>query len=183
MLSGVQPRPQGPPREKLPTKDSSGASHADGPGDEVGEAHWKDWGRGEGLDGGRDREGKCSLARTTRVKSQSEIFLILNYCLVETTPKPEKIIEFLPSPSPPPVTESASPVPTDFTTWDQNPRDLEFSYERPYRIRIHPQSGWSGLTRTAKNLRNVTSSEHDAADIVQVLPKPPSIASIPSKCR
>ena len=69
MLSGVQPRPQGPPREKLLTKDSSGASHAEGPGDEVGEAHWKDWGRG-------DREGKCSLARTTRVKSQSEIFLI-----------------------------------------------------------------------------------------------------------
>ena len=29
-------RPQGPPREKLPTNDlSSGASHAEGPGDEV----------------------------------------------------------------------------------------------------------------------------------------------------
>ena len=32
----LQPRPQGPPREKLPPKDlSSGASHAEGPGDEV----------------------------------------------------------------------------------------------------------------------------------------------------
>ena len=32
-----QPRPQDPPREKLPTKDrhSSGASYAEGPGDEV----------------------------------------------------------------------------------------------------------------------------------------------------
>ena len=30
-----QPRPQGPPREKLPMNLSSGASHAEGPGDEV----------------------------------------------------------------------------------------------------------------------------------------------------
>ena len=31
-----QPRPQGPPCEKLPTKDLSSSGNAEGPGDEVG---------------------------------------------------------------------------------------------------------------------------------------------------
>ena len=36
----TQPRPQGPPREKLPTR----ASHAEGPGDEVDYNYYRDHG-------------------------------------------------------------------------------------------------------------------------------------------
>ena len=99
----------------------------------------------------------------------------------DASPEPDVIFKLLRSRSAPLLSEPASSAPPDSSPWDQNqnPRDLE----RPYRIRVHRRSRRPGLSRTAKNLMSVTSSEHDLTDIVHALPKPPSAASIPSKCR
>ena len=109
--------------------------------------------------------------------------LNFNYIpLPEPPSKSENSFEFI---TPPSITElrSAAPLPSHDQTHNRNFKDQELSNERPYRLKLSPQSG--GLVRTpvAKSLMSLKTCDHHVSDVANALPKPPPSASIPSKCR
>lgn len=86
--------------------------------------------------------------------------------------------------TPPPITElrSATPLSPHDQTHNWNIKEQELSNERPYRLKLNPQSG--GLVRTpvAKSLMSLKACDHNVSDVANALPKPSPSASIPSKC-
>ncbi|XP_068760183.1 microtubule-associated protein futsch-like isoform X3 [Montipora capricornis] len=95
--------------------------------------------------------------------------------------KSEWVIEFI---TPPPTTSSRETTPLPSSDLIQNclVKEREFASERPYRLRLSSESIGQRLNPVARNLINLKTSDHHVSDVVNVLPKPPPSASIPSKC-
>ncbi|XP_068713633.1 uncharacterized protein [Montipora foliosa] len=95
--------------------------------------------------------------------------------------KSEGVIEFI---TPPPTTSSryTTPLPSSDLIQNRLVKEQEFASERPYRLRLSSESIGQRLNPVARNLINLKTSDHHVSDVVNVLPKPPPLASISSKC-
>lgn len=92
--------------------------------------------------------------------------------------KPEPAIEFIP-----PNESPTPPTPMDDTM--KQLKEKELKSERHYRLRIHPRQNSDNLTKQARSLIHLRTSDnnHTVADVAKVFARPSTAASIPSKCR
>ncbi|XP_048581685.1 uncharacterized protein LOC5517160 isoform X2 [Nematostella vectensis] len=97
-------------------------------------------------------------------------------CAQDTLNNSEKTIEFItPSTSPHP------PFPGAPDVVSRELREQELSSERAFRLRLRPRSSVGTLSPVARSIIDLRSSEHDVADLSNVMPRS-ATASIPAKC-
>ncbi|KAK2550611.1 hypothetical protein P5673_028662 [Acropora cervicornis] len=99
----------------------------------------------------------------------------------ESISKSETVIEFI---TPPPTIPSraTTPLPPRDQLQSRLVKEQECASEQPYRLKLHSQSVDLRLDPVARDLIALKACDHHVADVVNVLPRPPRSASIPSKC-
>lgn len=107
---------------------------------------------------------------------------ILFHVKSEPISKSETVIEFI---TPPPTIPSraTTPFPPRDQLQSRLVKEQECASEQPYRLKLHSQSVDLRLDPVARDLIALKACDHHVADVVNVLPRPPRSASIPSKCR
>ena len=98
------------------------------------------------------------------------------------SPSHKKEIEFLPS-SPSPTKDALGKKKDLNPSHYSSLKEQALYSEKPFRLRLNQQCEESGLSSVARDLIGLRCAEHDVSDVVDVLPRPTSAISIPSKCR